>query len=99
MPLTWQALHRLMRELGPARPKELAMACERFTSAQALQWGFLNHVEPDAEVFGEAGRLAERQLSLDPLTLATTNPSRTALETRPAPQQFAKDSCRHKECQ
>src|SRR5690606_10751342 len=44
MPLSWQALPRLMRELGPARTKELAMACERFTAQQALDWGFLNHV-------------------------------------------------------
>lgn len=42
LPLTWQALPRLMRELGPARTKEVAMACQRFTSAQAAAWGFLN---------------------------------------------------------
>src|SRR3546814_6695899 len=72
MPLTWQALPRLMRELGPARTKELAMACERFTSAQALQGGFLNHVVPAAEVLGEARRLAERLLSM-----ATPNMART----------------------
>ena len=39
LPLTWQALPRLMRELGPARTKELVMACERFTSEQAERVG------------------------------------------------------------
>src|SRR3546814_6808452 len=87
MPLTWQALPRLMRELGPARTKELAMACERFTSAQALQWGFLNHVVPDAEVLGEARRLAERLLSMDPLTLAMTKQACAALENLMVPQE------------
>ena len=54
LPLTWQALPRLMRELGPARTKEVVMACERFTSAQAAAWGFVNHVHPDDEL--PAGR-------------------------------------------
>lgn len=54
LPLTWQALPRLMREVGPARTKELVMVCERFTSAQALQWGFLNNVVPDDQVIVEA---------------------------------------------
>ena len=50
LPLTWQALPRLMRELGPARTKELVMACERFTAQQAPRWGFVNHVHPDDEL-------------------------------------------------
>lgn len=87
LPLTWQALPRLMRELGPARTKELVMACERFTSAQALQWGFLNHVVPDAEVMTEARRLAERLLSMDPLTLAMTKSACAALENAMVPKE------------
>ena len=80
LPLTWQALPRLMRELGPARTKELAMACERFTSADALRWGWLNHVHPDDEVLGAARALAERLLSMDPLTLSMTTRACKALE-------------------
>ena len=87
LPLTWQALPRLMRELGPARTKELVMACERFTSAQALQWGFLNHVVPDAEVMTEARRLAERLLSMDPLSLAMTKSACAALENLLVPKE------------
>jgi enoyl-CoA hydratase/carnithine racemase len=87
LPLTWQALPRLMREIGPARTKELAMACERFTSAQALQWGFLNHVVPDDEVLAEARRLAERLLSMDPLSLAMTKSACAALENLMVPKE------------
>lgn len=87
LPLTWQALPRLMRELGPARTKELVMACERFTSAQALQWGFLNHVVPDDQVLLEARRLAERLLSMDPLALAMTKSACAALENLMVPKE------------
>jgi enoyl-CoA hydratase/carnithine racemase len=87
LPLTWQALPRLMRELGPARTKELAMACERFTSAQALEWGFLNHVHPDDQLLPAARALAERLLSMDPLTLAMTTSACRALENTLVPKE------------
>lgn len=87
LPLSWQALPRLMREIGPARTKELAMACERFTSAQALQWGFLNHVVADDAVMPEARRLAERLLSMDPLALAMTKSACAALENLMVPKE------------
>jgi enoyl-CoA hydratase/carnithine racemase len=87
LPLTWQALPRLMRELGPARTKELVMACERFTAAQALEWGFLNRVVPDGEVVAEARALAARLLSMDPLTLAMTKSACAALENAMVPKE------------
>jgi len=80
LPLTWQALPRLMRELGPARTKELVMACDRFTSRQAADWGFVNHVYPDDQVLAEARKLAERLLSMDPLSLAMTKTACQALQ-------------------
>jgi enoyl-CoA hydratase/carnithine racemase len=79
LPLTWQALPRLMRELGPARTKELVMACERFTAQQALEWGFVNHVHPDAGLIPEARKLAARLLAMDPLSLASTKAACKAL--------------------
>ncbi|MEX2246981.1 MAG: enoyl-CoA hydratase/isomerase family protein [Dehalococcoidia bacterium] len=85
LPMTWQALPRLMRELGPARTKELVMACDRFTSDQALQWGFVNHVYPDARVIPEARKLAARLLSMDPLTLAMTKSACSALQNMMVP--------------
>lgn len=63
------------------------MACERFTSAQALQWGFLNRVVPRDDVVPEARRLAERLLSMDPLTLAMTKSACAALENAMVPKE------------
>lgn len=88
LPLTWQALPRLMRELGPARTKELVMACERFTSSQALDWGFLNHVVADDDVVPRARSLATRLLSMDPLTLAMTKSACAALENAMVPREI-----------
>jgi enoyl-CoA hydratase/carnithine racemase len=79
IPLTWNALPRLMRELGPARTKELVMTCDRFSSGDALRWGFLNHVVPDAELVARARGLAEKLLSKDPLSLALTKSTTNAL--------------------
>ena len=87
LPLTWQALPRLMRELGPARTKELTMACERFTAQQAAAWGFLNHVHPDDELALAARELAERLLSMDPLSLAMTTGACRALENTMIPKE------------
>lgn len=87
LPLTWNALPRLMRELGPARTKELVMACERFSSEDALRWGFVNHVYPDRQVLPEARKLAKRLLSMDPLTLAMTKSATNALARQMVPEE------------
>lgn len=87
LPLTWQALPRLMRELGPARTKEVAMACERFTSAQAAAWGFLNQVHPDDDLGSAVHSLVERLLAMDPLTLAMTTGACRALENAMVPKE------------
>lgn len=87
LPLTWQALPRLMRELGPARTKELTMLCERFTSAQAAAWGFVNHVHPDDEVPAATRTMAARLLSMDPLSLASTKRACAALANAMVPKE------------
>jgi len=79
IPLTWNALPRLMREIGPARTKELVMTCDRFSSEDALRWGFLNHRVPDAELLPAARGLAEKLLAKDPMSLALTKTTCNAL--------------------
>ncbi|MCC7089493.1 MAG: enoyl-CoA hydratase/isomerase family protein [Chloroflexi bacterium] len=79
IPLTWNALPRLMRELGPARTKELVMTCDRFSSEDALRWGFLNHRVPDAEILSRARDLARKLLDKDPVALALTKSTCNAL--------------------
>jgi enoyl-CoA hydratase/carnithine racemase len=79
IPLTWNALPRLMRELGPARTKELVMTCDRFSADDALRWGFVNHVVPDGELLPRARELAAKLLAKDPLSLALTKSTTNAL--------------------
>jgi enoyl-CoA hydratase/carnithine racemase len=79
IPLTWNALPRLMRELGPARTKELVMTCDRFSAEDALRWGFVNHIVPDAELLPRARELAAKLLAKDPLSLALTKSTTNAL--------------------
>ena len=86
MPLTWQAIPRLMRELGPARTKELVMACDKFTAQQADAWGFVNHVYPDDALMRETRALADRLLSMDPLSLTLTKASCAAVANSMAPK-------------
>jgi len=76
-----------MRELGPARTKELTMACERFSADQAAAWGFLNHVHLDDELLPAARALAARLLSMDPLSLAMTTSACRALENTMVPKE------------
>lgn len=87
VPLTWNALPRLMREIGPARTKELVMLCERFTAEDAERWGFVNHVVEDAELMPRALTTARRLLSMDPYALSVTKAATTALQQLMVPDQ------------
>jgi enoyl-CoA hydratase/carnithine racemase len=46
VPLAWGGIPRLVREIGPARTKELVMTCRRFTPAEAHAAGVVNRVVP-----------------------------------------------------
>ncbi len=48
IPLAWGGIPRLVREIGPARAKELVMTCRPFGATEAHEAGFVNRVvEPD----------------------------------------------------
>ncbi len=79
IPLSWNGLPRLMREIGPARTKELVMTCDRFSAQDALRWGFLNQVVSDDAVLATARALAAKLLAKDPLSLALTKSTTRAL--------------------
>lgn len=64
IPLTWNALPRLVRELGSARTIELVLTGDRITAHQGLAYGLVNHVYPDAELERETWRLVEKLLAL-----------------------------------
>jgi 2-(1,2-epoxy-1,2-dihydrophenyl)acetyl-CoA isomerase len=46
--------------VGLARAAEMAMLGERVTAAQALEWGLVNRVVPDADFADEVARLRDR---------------------------------------
>ncbi len=87
IPLTWHALPMLMRELGPARTKELVMTCDRFSAADAERWGFVNHVYPDARLLPETRALAKKLLAKDALSLALTKTATAALARQMVPPE------------
>jgi len=60
IPLAWGGIPRLVREIGPARTKELVMTCRRFTPAEAQAMGFVNRVVPAARLAAEAEALARQ---------------------------------------
>src|SRR6185437_6329825 len=50
IPLAWGGIPRLVREIGPARTKELVMTCRPFGADEALAAGFLNRVVPASDL-------------------------------------------------
>ena len=50
IPLAWGGIPRLVREIGPARTKELVMTCRPFEAAEAQAIGFLNRVVPESSL-------------------------------------------------
>jgi enoyl-CoA hydratase/carnithine racemase len=57
IPLAWGGIPRLVRELGPARTKELVMTGRPFGADEALAAGLLNRVVPAAELDETVERL------------------------------------------
>ncbi len=58
IPLAWGGIPRLVRELGPARTKELVLTCRPFDAEEAVKLGFLNRVVADEALDGEVEALA-----------------------------------------
>lgn len=57
------ATHLLVRTIGRARAMELMLLAERLPADQALAWGLVNRVVPDAELEAEAIAIANRLAS------------------------------------
>lgn len=85
IPMTWNSLPRLMRELGPARTKELVMTCDRFSAPDAERWGFVNHVYPDDELMPQTRALAKKLLAKDPMSLAIVKTTASAVARQMIP--------------
>ena len=72
IPLAWGGIHRLVREIGPARTKELVMSCRVFDAAEAERIGFLNRVVEDQELEAEVDALAATLASKSGFALLST---------------------------
>ncbi len=72
IPLAWGGIPRLVREIGPARTKELVMTCRPFGAAEALAAGFLNRVVPASELTAAVDELVGQLAGKSAFTLAAT---------------------------
>ena len=65
------ATYLLPRRIGLTRATEMALLADRVPARQALAWGMVNRVVPDADLRGEADTLAVR-LAEGPASLSRT---------------------------
>ncbi len=59
----------LPRAMGERRTKELMLTCRPFSAAEAMEWGLLNAVYPQAELIGAALDTAERIATNAPIAV------------------------------
>jgi enoyl-CoA hydratase/carnithine racemase len=64
--------HRLVRLLGPARAKELALLRERLDAREALRVGLVTEVVPAGSSLARAVELAQHLAELPPLAVSLT---------------------------
>ena len=80
IPLSWNALPRLAREIGHSRALELTVICEKFTAQQAREYGLVTHLVPDGEELSAARDLAAKIVAKPPLPVALTKASMKAIK-------------------
>ncbi len=79
IPLSWNALPRLAREVGHSRALELTVLCERFSAEQAHEYGLVTHLTPDGGALEKARSLAERAVAMPRLPVTLTKATMKAL--------------------
>jgi enoyl-CoA hydratase/carnithine racemase len=80
LPLGWNALPRLAREMGHARALELTITCDRFTATKAYEYGLVTHVSPGGDEEKMARGLAESIIAKLPLPVALTKATMKSLK-------------------
>ncbi len=80
IPLSWNALPRLSREVGPSRALELTVTCDRFSAAQAYEYGMLSRVTSDGDEMKVAREMAGRINTMPPLPVALTKATMKAIK-------------------
>ena len=69
MNLSWGAVPRITRLVGPARAKRVIILAEKVAARQALDWGLIDEIAPDGSALDAAMAMAERAASLPPVQL------------------------------
>jgi len=72
IPLAWGGIERLVREIGPAKTKELVLTCRPFSAEEAQHLGFVSSVVNEGEVLNAAMDLAETIASKSRFAVTTT---------------------------
>lgn len=72
MNMSWQALPRLVAQIGPARTKQYVILGRRVEAATALSWGLCEEVVEDGATLGAARELAREIGRLPPLPVRMT---------------------------
>ncbi len=80
LPLGWNALPRLAREIGHARALELTITCDRFSARQAHDYGLVTHLAPDGDEEKTARDLAAKIIERPALPVALTKATMKALK-------------------
>jgi enoyl-CoA hydratase/carnithine racemase len=80
LPLGWNALPRLAREMGHARALELTITCERFDAKRAYEYGLVTHLVPEDDAEAKARELAQTILAKPALPVALTKATIRALK-------------------
>lgn len=80
LPLGWNALPRLAREIGHARALQLTITSERIDAQTAYEYGLVTHLAADDEVEEQARALADTILSRPPLPVALTKAAMKAIK-------------------
>jgi len=63
---------RLGRLIGTSRAMEVLMTRRTYTAEQALQWGLVNYIYPEEELFAEADKMAEEIAATAPIAVGAT---------------------------
>ncbi len=79
LPLGWNALPRLAREMGHARALELTITCDRFDAKTAADYGLVTHLVPEKDVQAKAREMAEKIISRPALPVAMTKATMKAI--------------------
>ena len=80
LPLGWNALPRLAREIGHARALELTITCDRFTAGLAYEYGLITHLAAEGGHEQAARELATKIIQRPALPVALTKATISALK-------------------